>query len=66
MTAPNILENGLKRRTNGGGSSSHVRSSYVPTPAATVKILQGGIESEPRGSSFDDECYATHVIDTDT
>ena len=33
VAAPKYCGNGLQRRTNGGGSIRHIRSSYAPTPA---------------------------------
>ena len=48
----NIVGNGLRRRTNGGGLSRHIISNYAPTPVVTVNILQGGITSAPKDSSF--------------
>ena len=43
VMTPKYHVNVLRGITNGGGSSIHIRSSYAPTPAVIVKILQGVI-----------------------
>ena len=52
VIAQKYCGNGLRRGTNGGGSSRHIRNSYAPNPSLAVKILQVGIASEPRDSKF--------------